>query len=149
MERIVEFIFNHYIYVLALAAVTYLLIQEFMDAAFKKFGEISPMMAVAQMNNAELTVIDVREPSDYIKGHIENAISKPLGSLEDQLPSLDKYKKKPILVVCQNGSRSVSASKTFTKAGFENVSLLTGGMQAWQDEYKLPIKTSNKYKSNS
>ena len=37
MQRLFEFIFNHYVYSLALAVVTYLLIQEFFDTAFKKF----------------------------------------------------------------------------------------------------------------
>jgi rhodanese-related sulfurtransferase len=146
MERIIEFVLNHYVYVLALVVVTYLLVQELLDAAFKKFGAISPLLAVTKMNDDNVVIIDVREPDEFIKGHIEGAVSKPLSALTDQLPSLDKHKKVTILIACQNGTRSESAGKILTKAGFEQVLVITGGMQSWQEDYKLPIKTAAKYK---
>lgn len=146
MERIIEFASNHYIYVIALAVVTYMLIQEIMDAVLNKFGAISPLLAVTKMDSGNAVIVDVREPDDYAKGHIEGAISIPLGLVKDKLPNLDKNKKDTILVVCQNGTRSASAGKTLTKAGFEQVLVITGGMQAWQEDYKLPIKTSGKKK---
>jgi rhodanese-related sulfurtransferase len=48
------------------------------------------------------------------------------------------------LITCQTGTRSAAAAKSLTKSGFENVLVLTGGMTAWQDEYKLPIKITSK-----
>lgn len=148
MERIIEFAFNHYVYVLALAVVTYLLIQELMDALFNKFGTLSPLLAVTKMNDSNTVIIDVREPNDYLKGHIAGAISKPLSLLTEQLTALDKYKNDTIILACQNGTRSASAGKILTKAGFKNVLVITGGMDAWQDEYKLPIKIAHKNKSS-
>jgi rhodanese-related sulfurtransferase len=145
MERLIEFVLNHYVYVLALAVVTYLLIQELHDALFNKFGAVSPLLAVTKMEDAKTVIIDVRDPDEFYKGHIESALSTPLGTFSEQLSKLDKYKKDPILVVCQNGTRSASAAKTLTKAGFEQILVITGGMQAWQEDYKLPIKT-NKHK---
>ncbi len=146
MERIIEFALNHYVYVLALAVVTFLLIQELMDMLFNKFGEISPLLAVTKMNDDNVLILDVREPDAFIQGHIEGAVSKPLSSLSGQLPTLDKYKNATILVACQNGTRSASAGKILTKAGFEQVLVITGGMQSWQEDYKLPIKIITKYK---
>ena len=145
MERIIEFVLNHYVYVLALVVVTYLLIQELLDASFKKFATISPLLAVAKMNDDNVVIIDVREPDEFAKGHIEGAISKPLSTLTDQLTSLDKHKKATILISCQNGTRSAAAGKILAKAGFEQVSVITGGMQSWQEDYKLPIKISTKH----
>jgi 3-mercaptopyruvate sulfurtransferase SseA len=34
-----------------------------------------------------------------------------------------------------------------TKAGFEQVFVITGGMQAWESDYKLPIKVTSKQKT--
>jgi len=68
-----------------------------------------------------------------------------LAKLEEQLASLDKHKKNPIIVVCQTGARSESGCKTLTKAGFEQVFNMSGGMQSWEDN-KLPIKNSSKNK---
>lgn len=147
MDRYLEFILNHYVLSLALAVVTYLLIQELFDTAFKKFRAVSPLLAVAKMNDSNTIVIDVREPDEFLKGHIENAINTPLGSLSDHLPKLEAHKNKPVLIACQTGTRSASAGKILTKAGFEQVFVITGGMQAWENEYKLPIKSAGKNKN--
>lgn len=147
MDRYLQFILNHYILSLALAVVTFLLIQELFDTAFKKFGNLSPLLAVAKMNDSDTIVIDVREPEEFLKGHIETAINTPLGNLPTHLAKLEAHKNKPILIACQNSTRSASAGKLLTKAGFEQVFVITGGMQAWENDYKLPIKSAGKKKN--
>jgi len=147
MDRYLEFILNHYIFSLALAVVTYLLIQELFDTAFKKFGAVSPLLAVAKMNDSDTLVIDVREPSEFIHNHIENSINMPLGKLSEDLSKIADHKTKPVLIACKTGTRSASAGKLLTKAGFEQVFVITGGMQAWESDYKLPIKVTSKQKT--
>ncbi|MGR9116929.1 MAG: rhodanese-like domain-containing protein [Gammaproteobacteria bacterium] len=146
MDRLIEFVLNHYLLSLALAVVTFLLIQDLFESAFNKFKALSPMLAVAKMNSSNVSIIDVREPHEFIKGHIENAINMPLGKLADHLKQLDRQQDNPIVVVCQTGSRSVPACKTLTKSGFTDVYNIIGGMQAWEDS-KLPIKISSKNKN--
>lgn len=147
MDRYLEFILNHYILSLAFAVVTFLLIQELFDTAFKKFGSVSPLLAVAKMNDSDTTVIDVREPPEFVQNHIENAINTPLSKLPEHLSKLEAHKKNPILIACQNGTRSASAGKILTKAGFEQVFVITGGMQSWENDYKLPVKIAGKNKN--
>lgn len=147
MDRYLEFILNHYVLSLAFAVVTFLLIQEFFDTAFKKFGSISPLLAVAKMNDSSTTVIDVREPPEFVQSHIENAINTPLSKLSEHLSKLETHKKDPILIACQTGTRSASAGKILTKAGFEQVFVITGGMQSWENDYKLPVKIAGKKKN--
>ncbi|MEI6145245.1 MAG: rhodanese-like domain-containing protein [Methylococcales bacterium] len=145
MERYLDFILNHYILSLALAVVTYLLIQEFLDTAFKKHSDISPLLAVAKMNDSDTLVIDVRDATDFPASHIDQAISMPLGKLAEDISKISEHKNKPVLIACLNGTRSASAAKLLAKAGFEQIFVITGGMQAWENDYKLPIKnTSNK-----
>ncbi len=144
-ERFTEFLLNHYMLALALVVVTYLLIQEFFDSAFKKFGSISPLLAVTKMNNENTVVIDVRESDEFNKGHIEGAVNLPLSKIKDHTASLDAYKSNQVLVVCQEGSRSSSAGKVITQAGLKDVFVITGGMQSWQEDYKLPIKVNRKH----
>ena len=149
MERYIEFVLNHYILVLALAVVTYLLIQEIFDGAFNKSSAITPLSAVAKMNSSDdILIIDVREPPEFVVSHIEQATNTPLSKLPEVLPTLTAQKTNPILVVCQNGTRSASASKLLTKAGFEQVFVITGGMTAWENDYKLPVKIASKNKKN-
>lgn len=143
MERFIEFVLNHYILSLALAVVTYLLIQELFESAFNKFSSLSPMLAVAKMNSNDVTIVDVREPPEYVKGYIENSLNIPLGKLSEQLNQLSDKKNSCIIVVCQTGTRSTPACKTLTKSGFTDVYNITGGMQAWEDS-KFPIRKTSK-----
>lgn len=146
MDQYIEFISNHYLLALALLVVTYLLLQELTESTFNKFKGLSPLLAVTKMNSANTVIVDVREPHDYIKGHIENSINLPLGKFSETIGSLEKYKKQPIIVVCQTGARSVSACKTLAKSNFGEIFNITGGMQSWEDN-KLPIKITSKNKN--
>jgi rhodanese-related sulfurtransferase len=101
------------------------------------------------MNNSETVIIDVRESPDFVVGYIEQATNTPLSKLPELLPTLAAQKTKPLLVICQNGTRSASAAKILTKAGFEQVFVVTGGMTAWETDYKLPIKVSSKLKKTT
>ncbi|MCK4841604.1 MAG: rhodanese-like domain-containing protein [Methylococcales bacterium] len=146
MDQYIEFISNHYLLSLALIVVTFLLLQDLVESTFKKFETLSPLLAVAKMNAADTVIVDVREPHDFIKGHIKSAINLPLGKFPEKLTSLDEHKKHPLIVVCQSGTRSVPACKALTKADFEQVFLMTGGMQSWEDN-KFPMKITSKNKT--
>jgi len=142
MDQYLEFISNHYLLCLALVVVSYLLIQELVESTFNKYEGLSPLLTVTKMNDVNTVIVDVREPHEYIKGHIENAINIPLGKFPDKLNSLEKHKSHPIIIVCQSGSRAVPACKTLTKANFEQVFNMIGGMQSWQDN-NFPIKITS------
>ncbi|MFW5442905.1 MAG: rhodanese-like domain-containing protein [Methylococcaceae bacterium] len=143
MDQYIEFFTNHYLLSLALVVVTYLLLQDLAENAFKKFETLSPLLVVAKMNSADTVIVDVRDPHDYIKGHIENSINVPLAKFSEKLDTLTQYKKQPVIVVCQTGTRSVPACKTLTKSDFDQVFSMIGGMQSWEDN-KLPINITSK-----
>lgn len=94
--------------------------------------QVGPQEAVMLFNHEDALVLDVREPSEYKDGHIGRSKHIPLGQLKNQLGGLDKYKDKPVVVVCRTGNRSGHACGILRKAGFENVSNLSGGIMAWE-----------------
>lgn len=94
--------------------------------------QVGPQEAVMLFNHQDALVLDVREDSEFRDGHITKAKHVPLGQLKSRLPDLEKYKGKPIVVVCRTGSRSGHACGVLRKAGFENVSNLAGGISAWE-----------------
>ncbi|MGR9072656.1 MAG: rhodanese-like domain-containing protein [Gammaproteobacteria bacterium] len=143
MDRIIEFITNHWMLFVALAVVTFLLLQELIGSLTQKFKSISAIVAVTQMNKEETFIIDVSEQHEYGKGHIEGAINIPFAKLNEDLGKLEKYKNSPVIVTCQTGTRSTPACKTLTKSGFTQVYNLIGGMQSWE-ENRLPIRKSGK-----
>jgi phage shock protein E len=59
-------------------------------------------------------IIDVRNPEEYVSGHIKDSTNIPLPRIGKSITSL-KQKNKPIIAVCQSGGRSgmaVSILKT-------------------------------------
>jgi rhodanese-related sulfurtransferase len=145
MDQYIEFATNHYLLAFSLVCVIFLLIQDLVSNSFNQYESISALIAVTKMNNDETVIVDVRDNHEFIKNHIENAINIPLTKIDEQLASLETHKKHPIIITCQTGARSTAACKSFTKAGFEQVFNMIGGMQSWEDN-KLPIKISGKNK---
>ncbi|WP_026583160.1 sulfurtransferase TusA family protein [Bacillus sp. J33] len=76
-----------------------------------------------------IVVLDVREAAEYAFNHIPNAVSIPLGELEERLSELNKDDQ--IYVVCRTGSRSDLAAQKLTENGFSNVINVVPGMSAW------------------
>ena len=140
-HRYIEFVTNHWMLFIALIAITFFLIQDIIESALQKFEALSPKLTVAKMNQEGSVIIDIRDEHEYKKGHIVNAINLPLSKFDENIEKISSYRKSPVIVVCQTGSRSVTACKKLIKAGFEEVYNISGGMQSWEDN-KLPIKSS-------
>jgi len=79
-----------------------------------------------------IVVLDVREVAEFAFNHIPNAISIPLGELEDCLTELKKDDQ--IFIVCRTGSRSDLAAQKLAKNGFANVVNVLPGMSQWAGE---------------
>ncbi|MCQ6276336.1 sulfurtransferase TusA family protein [Bacillus sp. V3B] len=78
--------------------------------------------------NENIVVLDVRESAEYAFNHIPNAISIPLGELEERLSQLNTDDE--IYVVCRTGNRSDLASQKLAEKGFANVINVVPGMSA-------------------
>ena len=74
--------------------------------------------------------MDVREPREYLHSHIAEAQSLPLSTLLRQ--GLIMSDVRPVVLVCQSGRRSRRAEMILRELGFNDISLLEGGMQAWE-----------------
>ncbi|MBT2756798.1 sulfurtransferase TusA family protein [Mesobacillus foraminis] len=79
--------------------------------------------------NENIVVLDVRETAEFAFNHIPNAISIPLGELENRLDVLNK--EDDIFVVCRTGSRSDLAAQKLAEKGFTKVMNVVPGMSQW------------------
>ncbi|WP_026561183.1 sulfurtransferase TusA family protein [Bacillus sp. J37] len=79
--------------------------------------------------NENIVVIDVREAAEYAFNHIPNAISIPLGELDERISELDQNDE--IYVVCRTGSRSDLATQKLAEKGFAKVNNVVPGMSEW------------------
>jgi rhodanese-related sulfurtransferase len=101
--------------------------------------EVDTTAALQLINHKEALVLDVREASEYKAGHVLKSKLLPLGKLNERISELEKFKERPIVVVCRSGSRSAAACAILAKQGFAQAYNLAGGMQAWQ-KGKLPLE---------
>ncbi|MFT5564064.1 MAG: rhodanese-related sulfurtransferase [Myxococcota bacterium] len=83
----------------------------------------------------EVQFLDVREPMEWVAGHIDGAIHIPMAQLRDDREVLAKDR--TIVCVCRSGHRSAAVTVALTRAGLDAVNLV-GGMQEWAG-LKLPF----------
>lgn len=143
MDQIIEFSTNHWLLVVAFLAVVYFLIQDIIDESLRKYQTISPVLMVSKLNSGNPIIVDVRDGSAFAKGHISDAINIPVGEIEAKIKKIELYKKDDVIVVCHTGMSSATACGNLAKLGFENIFLMTGGMQSWE-ENKLPVVVKKK-----
>jgi rhodanese-related sulfurtransferase len=74
-------------------------------------------------------LVDVRRPGEWNAGHIKEAMHIPLNKLRDQSGQLNPSKS--VTVVCAGGYRSSAATSVLEQQGFEHVTNVVGGMNAW------------------
>jgi len=74
-------------------------------------------------------VVDVRTNAEWNAGHIEGALHLVLDDLTKDLARVPKNRE--LVVVCKSGYRSSIGASLLQAAGFERVTDLAGGMDAW------------------
>jgi len=74
-------------------------------------------------------VVDVREPHEYLSGHVPNARLIPLSDLVPRAGELPRHQR--VYVVCASGGRSALAADWLARAGYEAVTV-AGGTEAWR-----------------
>jgi hydroxyacylglutathione hydrolase len=92
----------------------------------------------ARLADNGLRVLDVRREGEWQAGHIAEADWWPLDKFKAALPQVDKHE--PLAVHCKSGYRSMIACSLLKRAGYENVTNVVGGFDAWQ-QAKLPSET--------
>jgi rhodanese-related sulfurtransferase len=73
-------------------------------------------------------VLDVREPGEYVGGHVPGAVLMPMGQVASRVSELDRNR--PVYVICASGNRSVAMAEYLARAGFDARSV-AGGTAAW------------------
>ncbi|MEO7360601.1 MAG: MBL fold metallo-hydrolase [Gemmatimonadaceae bacterium] len=111
--------------------------------ALANVKQVSSQDLAAQFARNELSLasgsamlIDVRNDEEWSHGHLAGAQHLPLGHL---LSSIRAGRDIPLIVQCQAGARSAIAASLLKRAGFSNVTNLTGGYNAWVED-GLPVE---------
>jgi rhodanese-related sulfurtransferase len=116
-----------------------MLFWSFFGNRIRGIKEVDSIAALQLINHKNAMVLDVREEDEYKAGHVLNSTLIPLGKLKQRTGELEKYRDRPIVVVCRSGNRSANACVTLGKQGFTQAYNLAGGVNAWQ-KAKLPLE---------
>ena len=89
----------------------------------------------------EITVIDVREHSEWLAGHIEGAVHLPM--LEASARRAEVPPDRPKAVLCAGGLRSSTAISALKRHGLQGWYNVTGGMTAWMRSGYPVVRSSS------
>ena len=117
---------------LALVGLTLALIYTEIAGRLSGVRRIGPATLTALINRDNALVVDLRPIADFDKGHIASAKNVQMSQFDPESKQLASAKALPVVLVCKVGESANSAAKRLLKAGFTNVSVLEGGVQAWQ-----------------
>lgn len=85
-----------------------------------------------------LTLVDVREESEFAKGHIPGAIHLGKGVIERDIEARIPDTGAELILYCGGGYRSALAADNLQKMGYTNVISMDGGWRGWT-EAGLPV----------
>ncbi len=137
MALFFEFLAQEWLLVAALLVVIAML---FMHEGRRSGPTLTPQQAINLVNAEGGVFLDLRDASDYKKGHISGSVNIPASKLPERMVELDKFKDKPIILVCKMGQQAGAAGKQLRAAGYTKVNRMTGGMMEWGN-LQLPTVT--------
>ena len=96
---------------------------------------INPQQFSEYVNDNQTLILDVRDKSDFVKGHVPNSIFIGLdGSFAPWVGALITDIKQKIVLVTPEG-REEEAVRRLARVGYDNtIGYLEGGFNAWQKE---------------
>jgi len=87
-----------------------------MFSFLKKF--FGPSTDFKALKEAGAIIIDVRSPQEFDSGHIHGSRNIPINIIQREINTIKKLNK-PIITVCQSGTRSGMAKSILKAAGVE------------------------------
>jgi rhodanese-related sulfurtransferase len=79
----------------------------------------------------KLTLVDVREESEWTSGHLPGAIHLGKGIIERDVEQRFPATDAKLILYCGGGFRSALAADNLQKMGYTNVESMDGGWKGW------------------
>jgi rhodanese-related sulfurtransferase len=82
----------------------------------------------------KFTLIDVREESEFAKGHLPGAVHLGKGIIERDIEARVPDAATELVLYCGGGFRSALAADSLEKMGYANVFSMDGGIRQWREK---------------
>jgi NADPH-dependent 2,4-dienoyl-CoA reductase/sulfur reductase-like enzyme/rhodanese-related sulfurtransferase len=89
----------------------------------------APIVYWEDLDLEQVNLVDVREESEFERGHVAGAINVPLSQLRQRMGDLPGDR--PLWIYCQVGQRGYYATRTLRQSGFDAYNL-TGGFKTYE-----------------
>ena len=132
LAELIAFAGRHPLLSLALGGITVALIVNEIAGRLSGVRRLAPAQLTGLINRDNALVVDLRPVVDFEKGHIAGAKNVQMSQFDPENKQLAPAKALPVVLVCKAGQTADGAAKRLRKAGFSNVNVLEGGIQAWQ-----------------
>jgi len=110
--------------------------------AKKRIRETTVDDVKARLDRGEkFLLVDVREESEWAKGHVPGAVHLGKGVIERDIEARVPDAAAALVLYCGGGYRSALAADNLQKMGYTNVLSMDGGWRGWRDK-GYPIATS-------
>jgi rhodanese-related sulfurtransferase len=76
-------------------------------------------------------LLDVRQPEEHAFAKLPDSTLIPLGELPGRVGEVEPPAGAMVVVYCHHGIRSLTGAHMLQRAGFESVTSLAGGIDAW------------------
>lgn len=110
------------------------------EDARTRVKEISANEVARRLERHEIFyLIDVREESEWIAGHVKGASHIGKGILERDIEKRIRDLDADIVLYCRGGFRSLLAADNLQRMGYTRVRSLAGGFREWAAK-RLPVE---------
>jgi rhodanese-related sulfurtransferase len=104
------------------------------DNARQRIRELTIRDVKAMLDRGEpFRLIDVREESEWARGHLPRAQHLSKGILERDIETAIPERATPIVLYCGGGFRSALSADALQKMGYTNVASMDGGWRGWTE----------------
>ena len=117
---------------LALGGLTVAIVYNEIAGRLSGIRRLGPAEVTALINHGNALLVDVRGASDFEKDHIAGSKNVQMTQFDPENKQLAPAKSLPVVMVCKVGQTASFAARRLRKAGFTDVAVLEGGIQAWQ-----------------
>jgi rhodanese-related sulfurtransferase len=91
---------------------------------------IDPVSLKKRLDEGKALLIDVREPHEHAREHIEGARLAPLSRFHSE--DFSEHHDKTAVFYCHSGGRTGSNARLLASKGFRDAFHLSGGIMAWK-----------------
>jgi rhodanese-related sulfurtransferase len=97
-------------------------------ASWRAAGLPQAQIELVGLHELTSTIVDVRQRSEYVTGHVPGALHVELGDLAD---AADNLSSGALTLMCGHGERAMTGASLLAARGRTNVSALAGGPADW------------------